>query len=65
MDRLDTLPVGESGRLLFEIARSDEATQATAAELSKVVQGKSILGLVAQAPRSFPSRPRGRRLPAG
>ena len=47
MDRLDSLPVGESGRLLLEVVGSDEATQATAAELSKAVQGKYILGLVA------------------
>ena len=40
VNRLDSLPVGESGRLLLEVVGSDEATQATAAELSKAVQGK-------------------------
>ena len=35
VNRLDTLPVGESGRLFVEVVASDEASQAVAAELSK------------------------------
>ena len=49
VNRLDTLPVGESGRLFVEVVASDEASQGVAAELSKSLQGKSILGLVAEA----------------
>jgi hypothetical protein len=59
VDRLDTLPVGESGRLFVEVVGSDEATQGSAAELSKALQGKYVLGLVAQVSDKLTSRPEG------
>jgi hypothetical protein len=59
VNRLNAMPIGESGRLHFEITGSDEATQATAAELNKALQGKSILGLVAQVSDKLSARPEG------
>ena len=58
--------MGESGRLVLEIVAGDEASQGSAAELSKSLQGKHILGLVAEAGRQAlgPCR-KGRRLLAG
>jgi hypothetical protein len=59
VDRLDALPVGESGRLYVEVVGSDEATQVSAAELSKALEGKYILGLVAQVSDKLQARPEG------
>ncbi len=59
MDRLDTLASGESGRLFIEVVGSDEATQGSAAELSKALTGKYILGLVAQVSDKLLARPEG------
>jgi hypothetical protein len=59
VDRLDTLAVGESGRLILEIVAGDEASQEAAAQLTKTVQGRHILGLVAQAGDQLPSVPEG------
>jgi hypothetical protein len=59
VDRLETLPVGETGRVFFEVTGSDEATKASAAELSKALQGKTILGLVAQVSNKVSARPEG------
>jgi hypothetical protein len=59
VDRLDTLAVGESGRLVLEIVAGDEASQGNAAELTKMVQGKHILGLVAEAGDQLPAVPEG------
>jgi hypothetical protein len=59
VDRLDTLPVGESGRLFVEIVGSDVATQGSAAELSKALQGKYVLGLVAEVSDKLSARPEG------
>jgi hypothetical protein len=57
VDRLDTLPAGESGRLLLEIVGSDEATGAIAKELSSSLEGKYFLGLVAEATDKLSGRP--------
>jgi hypothetical protein len=59
VERLDTLPMGESGRLYFEIVGSDEASRASAAELSNALDGKYILGLVGQASAQLSARPEG------
>jgi hypothetical protein len=59
VDRLDTQPVGESGQLLIEIVAADEASQGSAAALSKAVQGRHILGLVAQASDKLSAKPEG------
>ena len=59
MDRLDTLAVGESGHLVLEIVAGDEASQETAAQVAKTVQGRHILGLVAQASDQLPAVPEG------
>jgi hypothetical protein len=57
VNRLDSLPVGESGRLFLEIAASDETSQAAATELTKALQGKYILGLVAESKEALAARP--------
>jgi hypothetical protein len=59
VDRLDTLAVGESGRLVLEIVAGDEASEGSAAELTMTVQGRHILGLVAQAGDQLPAVPEG------
>jgi hypothetical protein len=59
VDRLDTLAVGESGRLFIEVVASHEETQGRATELSKTLEGKSILGLVAQVSDQLLARPEG------
>ena len=64
VDRLDTVPMGESGRLLLEIVAGDEASQGSAAELSKALQGRYMLGLVAQASETLSAGRRGRPLGA-
>jgi hypothetical protein len=58
VDRLEALPEGETGRVLFQVEGSDEAGQGMAAELSKALDGKTILGLVAHV-AEMPSRPEG------
>jgi hypothetical protein len=59
VDRLDTLAVGESGRLVMEIVAGDEASQSSAVELTKLVEGRHILGLVAQVSDQLPALPEG------
>jgi len=56
VDRLDTLPAGETGHLFLEVVAADETSQDSAAELTKVLQGKSILGLVAQVSDKLAAR---------
>ena len=48
VDHLDTLPEGETGRVLFQVDGKDGASKPMAAEISKALQGKTVLGLVAQ-----------------
>jgi hypothetical protein len=57
VDRLQALPEGETGRLLFEVKGTDAASESMAAELNKAVDGKVILGLIAHA--GIPARPDG------
>jgi hypothetical protein len=57
VNRLEELPAGESGRLLLEIAGSDEATEPMASDLSKSLEGKYILGLVAETTEKLALRP--------
>jgi hypothetical protein len=59
VNRLDTLPDGESGRLLIEVVSSDEGTQGFAEELKKLLQGKFMLGLVAEVSDKLAARPEG------
>ena len=53
--KLDTLPEGESGALLCEIGGADEAQSALAAELTKRLEGQSVLGLPVKS--TVPTRP--------
>jgi hypothetical protein len=53
--KLDTLPEGESGALLCEIAGADAEQTALAAELAKRLEGQSVLGLPVKS--TVPSRP--------
>jgi hypothetical protein len=57
VDRLDVMPEGECGRLLFAIEASDPAAKALASEIAKSIEGKTVLGLVAQI--GLPTRPQG------
>ena len=44
---LDTLPEGETGRLLFQVDGKDAAGEPVAAEVGKILKGKTVLGLIA------------------
>lgn len=55
VDHLDTLPDGEAGRLLFSIEGSNAANEAIAAQISKALQQKMVLGLSAEL--GIPPRP--------
>jgi hypothetical protein len=55
---LDTLPDAETGRLLIQADGKDAAGEPIAAELTKLLQGKTVLGLVAQV-GEIPSLPDG------
>jgi hypothetical protein len=57
VDHLDQLPEGETGRILFQFTGTDAAGKAKAAELDKALQGKTVLGLVAEV--GVPERPDG------
>jgi hypothetical protein len=58
VEHLDGLTDGETGRLLVQLDGVDEASQAIASELGKALQGKMVLGLVAQV-GEIPARPLG------
>jgi hypothetical protein len=57
VEHLDTLPEGETGRLLFQVEATDAASRSLAVELSKAVQGQTVLGLLAEL--GIPERPAG------
>jgi hypothetical protein len=57
VDRLDTLPEGESGRIFFEIVGTDSASEAMATSLGAALKDKTVLGL--QAALGVPTRPEG------
>jgi hypothetical protein len=57
VNRLDSLRDGESGRLLIEVVASDAASQPLAEELSKLLERKSVLGLVASVSEKLSARP--------
>ena len=46
VDHLDDLTEGETGRLLFEVEGTDAASKTLAAEFTKALQGKMVLGLI-------------------
>ncbi len=50
MEHLDALPDGETGRLLFQVDGKD-AGEPIASEVSKVLRGKMVLGLLARCRR--------------
>jgi hypothetical protein len=53
--RLDTKDAGENARIHFEVSGSDEATEVMAADLSRTLQNKMVLGLLADT--GMPPRP--------
>ena len=57
VEHLDTLPEGETGRVLFEVEGTDPASEAVAAELRTALRQKMVLGLVAEV--GIPARPEG------
>jgi hypothetical protein len=58
VERLDTLPAGETGRVLVQVEGMDSASEPVAAEVGKALDGKFILGLVARV-AEIPARPAG------
>jgi hypothetical protein len=58
VEHLDTLPEGETGRLLFDVDHKDPAGAPIASEVSKLLKGKTVLGLAAQVV-DLPARPAG------
>jgi hypothetical protein len=57
VDHLDSLPSGETGRVLFEVEGSDAASEITAVEMTSSLRRKVVLGLVADI--GIPARPEG------
>jgi hypothetical protein len=57
VSRLNTMTEGETGRILFEVSGTDEASQQMVADLSKTIQNKMVLGLLAET--GIPTRPIG------
>jgi hypothetical protein len=57
VSRLDTLPAGESGRILFEIVGTDSASESMATALGAAFKDKTVLGL--QAVLGIPAQPEG------
>jgi len=55
---LDTLPEGETGRILLQVSGSDTASESTAAEVGKAIQGITLLGLQARV-GEIPELPEG------
>ncbi len=53
--RLDIKAVDENARILFDISGSDSAGETAAAELSRTLQNKMVLGLLAD--NGIPPRP--------
>ena len=56
VEHLDSLPAGESGRLLVQVDAVDSASEPAAAELKKSLRGMTMLGLVIQV-GEIPRRP--------
>jgi hypothetical protein len=57
VEHLDTLSEGETGRLLCQVEATDAASRSLAVELSKAMQGQTVLGLLAES--GIPERPAG------
>jgi hypothetical protein len=57
VDRLDTLPDEETGRLLFEVNGTDNTSEALAAGVRTALKRKMVLGLLAEI--GIPARPEG------
>jgi hypothetical protein len=55
VDHLDAVPEGETGRILFEVDGTDEATAKIADDLRKAIRRKVVLGLMAEV--GIPPRP--------
>ncbi len=57
VQRLESLPDGETGRLLFQVDGKDEAGESFAAEVRKAINSKMVLGLIAHV-GEIPARAR-------
>jgi len=57
VDHLDTLPDGETGRLLFAVEGTNVANAAIAAQVSQTLQQKMVLGLIGEI--RIPAHPEG------
>jgi hypothetical protein len=57
VEHLDTLPEGETGRVVFDVAGTDTASGALAAQVRTAVRRQTVLGLMAEL--GIPARPEG------
>jgi hypothetical protein len=57
VDHLDDATEAETGRLLFEVESADAAGKTMATELTKTLEGKMVLGVLAAA--GIPAQPQG------
>jgi hypothetical protein len=57
VERLDTLPDGETGRVLFEVDGTDTSSAALAAQVKTALRRQTVLGLMAEL--GIPTRPEG------
>jgi hypothetical protein len=57
VEKLDTLPEGETGRLLIEVTSTDPASQEKVAALTKLLADKTVLGL--NTVIGIPAKPEG------
>ena len=57
VDHLDSLPLGETGRVLFDAEGEDAAIEALAVGLKSALQRTAVLGLIAEI--GIPARPKG------
>jgi hypothetical protein len=48
VEHLDTLPEGETGRVVFDVAGTDTASGALAAQVRTAVRRQTVLGLMAE-----------------
>ncbi len=57
VEKLDTLPEGESGQIFIEVVAMESAHEALASDLNKVLGGRTILGL--KVASGVPDKPSG------
>jgi hypothetical protein len=59
VDHLDAMPDGETGRILFQVTGTDDASNQTATKLKKWIDGRNVLGLTCRVTDEVASLPEG------